>query len=113
VAVVAAATTNGHMYEVALIAGETIWIARAWPTRVDGLAYAVLRRGEAAEPGWCSPWWCRWRPTWCPRGHAWPRSAPTGPYIDAKPVSDVSWPPGTPRQQAVSALKRCPSCGRW
>lgn len=51
VALVAAAASYGHMYEVALMAGESTWIARAWPVTVDGLAFAALRRGDAGR------WW--------------------------------------------------------
>jgi hypothetical protein len=39
------------MYHFALLAGEPVWIARAWPVTVDGLAYAALRRGQAGR------WW--------------------------------------------------------
>jgi hypothetical protein len=46
VALVAAAASYGHMLDVALTAGEPVWIARAWPITVDGLAIAALRRGE-------------------------------------------------------------------
>jgi hypothetical protein len=46
VAAVAAAASYGHMLEVALAAGEPLWIARAFPFTVDGLAVAALRRGE-------------------------------------------------------------------
>ena len=46
VAVVAAAASYGHMLHVAHMAGESLWIARAWPITVDGLAIAALRRGE-------------------------------------------------------------------
>lgn len=45
VAVVCAAASYGHMYHVALLAGEPLWIARAWPITVDGLVIAALRRG--------------------------------------------------------------------
>jgi hypothetical protein len=33
------------MLDVALVAGEPLWIARAFPITVDGLALAALRRG--------------------------------------------------------------------
>ena len=46
----AAAASYGHMYEVASLAGEPTWIARAWPITVDGLALAALRRGEQGRP---------------------------------------------------------------
>ena len=46
VAAVAAAASYGHMLEVASAAGESLWIARAFPITVDGLAVAALRRGE-------------------------------------------------------------------
>lgn len=46
VASVAAAASYGHMLEVALAAGEPLWIARAFPITVDGLVIAALRRGE-------------------------------------------------------------------
>jgi hypothetical protein len=49
VAAVAAAASHGHMLEVALAAGEPLWIARAFPTIVDGLVVAALRRGEAGR----------------------------------------------------------------
>jgi hypothetical protein len=49
VAVVAAAASYGHMYDVALLAGEPLWIARAFPVTVDGLVLAALRRGEAGR----------------------------------------------------------------
>jgi hypothetical protein len=45
VAVVAAAASYGHMLDVALLAGEPLWIARAFPITVDGLVLAALRRG--------------------------------------------------------------------
>lgn len=46
VAVVTALASYGHMYEVALLAGEPLWIARAWPITVDGLVLVALRRGD-------------------------------------------------------------------
>jgi hypothetical protein len=46
VASVAAAASYGHMLEVALAAGEHVWIAHAFPITVDGLVVAALRRGE-------------------------------------------------------------------
>jgi hypothetical protein len=46
VAVVCAAASYGHMHHVALLAGEPLWIARAWPVTVDGLVLAALRRGR-------------------------------------------------------------------
>jgi hypothetical protein len=46
VALVAAAASYGHMLDVALLAGEPLWIARAFPITVDGLVLAALRRGE-------------------------------------------------------------------
>lgn len=49
VALVAFLASYGHMYDVALSAGEPLWIARAWPITVDGLAFAALRRGEAGK----------------------------------------------------------------
>jgi hypothetical protein len=49
VATVAAAASYGHMLEVALSAGEPLWIARAFPITVDGLVVAALRRGEAGR----------------------------------------------------------------
>lgn len=51
VALVAAAASYGHMLHVALLAGEPLWIARAWPITVDGLVLAALRRGERGR-GW-------------------------------------------------------------
>lgn len=45
VALVAAAASYGHMLDVALVAGEPLWIARAFPITVDGLVLAALRRG--------------------------------------------------------------------
>ena len=51
VAVVCAAASFGHMYHVASLAGEPVWIARAWPITVDGLVIAALRRGHAGR------WW--------------------------------------------------------
>jgi hypothetical protein len=51
VALVAAAASYGHMLHVALLAGEPLWLARAFPLMVDGLAVAALRRGEAGR-GW-------------------------------------------------------------
>jgi len=49
VALVAAAASYGHMYHVASLAGESVWIARAWPITVDGLALIALRRGHGAR----------------------------------------------------------------
>lgn len=49
VALVAAAASYGHLYHVALLAGEPLWIARAFPITVDGLALAALRRGDAGR----------------------------------------------------------------
>jgi hypothetical protein len=46
VAGVAFAASYGHMFEVALTAGEHPWIAAAFPVTVDGLVLAALRRGE-------------------------------------------------------------------
>jgi len=46
VAVVAAAASYGHMLEVAVWAGEPLWIAKAFPITVDGLVLAALRRGR-------------------------------------------------------------------
>jgi hypothetical protein len=51
VAVACAAASFGHMYHVASLAGEPVWIARAWPITVDGLVIAALRRGHAGR------WW--------------------------------------------------------
>jgi hypothetical protein len=51
VALVAAAASYGHMLEVAQLAGEPVWLARAFPITVDGLALAALRRGTAGR------WW--------------------------------------------------------
>lgn len=45
VALVAAAASYGHMLDVALVAGEPLWIARAFPVTVDGLVLAAIRRG--------------------------------------------------------------------
>jgi hypothetical protein len=53
VAVVAAAASYGHMCEVALLAGEPLWMARAFPVTVDGLVLAALRRGPQGR------WWLR------------------------------------------------------
>jgi hypothetical protein len=49
VALVAAAASYGHMHNVALMAGESDWIAKAWPITVDGLAFAALRRGRSGR----------------------------------------------------------------
>lgn len=46
VGLVAAFASYGHMLDVALWAGEPVWIARAFPVTVDGLVLAALRRGE-------------------------------------------------------------------
>lgn len=51
VAVVAAAVSYGHMLEVAVWAGEPLWLARAFPLTVDGLVLAALRRGRQGR------WW--------------------------------------------------------
>jgi hypothetical protein len=51
VAAVAAAASYGHMLEVAQWAGESLWIARAFPVTVDGLVLAALRRGRHGR------WW--------------------------------------------------------
>jgi hypothetical protein len=51
VTAVAAAASYGHMLHVALMAGEPMWIARAFPVTVDGLVLAALRRGEDGR-GW-------------------------------------------------------------
>jgi len=51
VAVVAAAASYGHMLEVAMWAGEPLWIAKAFPITVDGLVLAALRRGRQGR------WW--------------------------------------------------------
>jgi hypothetical protein len=51
VALVAAAASYGHMLEVAQMAGEPVWLARAFPITVDGLALAALRRGTSGR------WW--------------------------------------------------------
>jgi hypothetical protein len=51
VAGVAAAASYGHMLEVAVRAGEPLWIARTFPVTVDGLVLAALRRGRPGR------WW--------------------------------------------------------
>lgn len=51
VAVVAAAASYGHMLEVAVWAGEPLWLARTFPLTVDGLVLAALRRGRQGR------WW--------------------------------------------------------
>ena len=51
VAVVAAAASYGDMLEVAVWAGEPLWLARAFPLTVDGLVLAALRRGRQGR------WW--------------------------------------------------------
>lgn len=51
VALVAAAASYGHMLDVALMAGEPVWIARLFPVTVDGLVLAALRRGEHGRRG--------------------------------------------------------------
>jgi hypothetical protein len=51
VAAVAGAASYGHMLEVAMWAGEPLWIARAFPVTVDGLVLAALRRGRHGR------WW--------------------------------------------------------
>lgn len=51
VAGVAAVASYGHMLEVAMWAGEPLWIARAFPITVDGLVLAALRRGRSGR------WW--------------------------------------------------------
>lgn len=50
VALVAAAASYLHMYDMALMAGEPVWIARAFPIAVDGLVLAALRRGDRGRP---------------------------------------------------------------
>jgi hypothetical protein len=51
VAAVAFVASYQHMLEVALWAGEPVWIARAFPITVDGLVLAALRRGRQGR------WW--------------------------------------------------------
>jgi hypothetical protein len=51
VALVASAASYGHMLEVAMWAGEPMWLARAFPVTVDGLVLAALRRGRQGR------WW--------------------------------------------------------
>jgi hypothetical protein len=52
VGVIAAAISWGHMYGMALAAGEHLWLARAWPITVDGLVVVAMRhRGPAGR------WW--------------------------------------------------------
>ncbi|HET6949141.1 MAG TPA: DUF2637 domain-containing protein [Acidimicrobiales bacterium] len=51
VALVAAAASCGHMLEVAVWAGEPLWLARAFPVTADGLVLAALRRGRQGR------WW--------------------------------------------------------
>jgi hypothetical protein len=51
VAAVAGAASYGHMLEVAVWAGEPVWLARAFPITVDGLVLAALRRGRQGR------WW--------------------------------------------------------
>jgi hypothetical protein len=46
VASVAAVASYGHMLHVALVAGEPLLIARAFPITVDGLVLAALRCGD-------------------------------------------------------------------
>lgn len=51
VAAVAAAASYGHMLEVAVLGGEPVWLARAFPITVDGLVLAALRSGRHGR------WW--------------------------------------------------------
>jgi hypothetical protein len=37
------------MLDVALVAGEPLWIARAFPITIDGLVLAAIRRGPAGR----------------------------------------------------------------
>jgi hypothetical protein len=46
VALVAAGASYGHMLHVALMAGEHVWIAQAWPITVDGLVLAAMLSGQ-------------------------------------------------------------------
>lgn len=50
VALIAAIASYSHMYTVALLAGEPVWVARAFPLTVDGLVLAALRRGGQGRP---------------------------------------------------------------
>jgi len=50
VALIAAIASYSHMYAVALVAGEPLWVARAIPLTVDGLVLAALRRGGPGRP---------------------------------------------------------------
>lgn len=52
VGAVAAAVSYGHMYSMALAAGEHLWLARAWPVTVDGLVVVAMRRDGAAGRWW-------------------------------------------------------------
>jgi hypothetical protein len=52
VALVAMAASYGHMFEVAMMAGENIWIARMFPITVDGLVLVALRRGGPESRWW-------------------------------------------------------------
>jgi hypothetical protein len=45
VARVAPGTSYGHILHVAVLASEPLWLARAFPLTVDGLALAALRPG--------------------------------------------------------------------
>jgi hypothetical protein len=51
VGLIAAGASYGHMYKVALMAGEHSWIAKAFPLTVDGLGFIALRRGRDGR-GW-------------------------------------------------------------
>jgi uncharacterized membrane protein YhhN len=84
VALVAAAASYGHMLEVAQMAGEPVWLARAFPITVDGLALAALRRGTAGR------WWLVFALAVSVAGNVlaqFPEAAATaGPAVSA-------WPP--------------------
>lgn len=98
VALVAAAASYGHMLHVELLAGEPLWLARAFPLTVDGLALAALRRGDAgrrwlalalavsvaANVGAQFPSTPRRRARSCRPGPRWRCSARTGCCIDAR-----------------------------
>ncbi len=52
VALVAAAASYGHMFEVAMMAGENLWIARLFPITVDGLVLIALRHRSREARWW-------------------------------------------------------------
>lgn len=108
VALVAAAASYGHLLNVAPMAGENPWIAKAFPITVDGLVLAA-HSGAAGTADAGSPWAppSPYQPTSSPSSPRWPpqparrlRLATPGP---------LRHPPTSSRSRATTVSEPCPT----